>query len=56
MKKSEPKQFDLEVEYKFGFHDDVEPVLSTGRTQQSVDLEYLLKVSLSGCWIPFEVL
>ena len=46
----EPKPIDL-GEYKFGFHDDVEPVLSTGKglTKMSFVNYQLLRENLSGC-------
>ena len=45
----EPKPIDL-GEYKFGFHDDVEPVLSTGKGLKMSFVSYQLqRENLSGC-------
>ena len=47
----EPKPIDL-GEYKFGFHDDVEPVLSTGKglNERCHFVNYQLqRENLSGC-------
>lgn len=47
----EPKPIDL-GEYKFGFHDDVDPILSTGKgLNESVIRELsAAKMSQNGCW------
>lgn len=47
----EPKPIDL-GEYKFGFHDDVDPILSTGKgLNESVIRELsAAKMSRNGCW------
>ena len=48
----EPKPIDL-GEYKFGFHDDVEPVLSTGKGLNEAVIRELsaARMNQSGCWI-----
>ncbi len=38
------------VRYKFSFHDDVEPVLSTGKGRRSF-VSFLSQDEQNGCWV-----
>ncbi len=55
-KESRAKPIDL-GEYKFSFHDDVDPILSLEKGWMNrLFADCLRKMSQNGCWVPFEVL